>query len=129
MRINELIVRTPPVVRWLLVAGWMAVLFGLSSMPGTSVPGNYASLGHFAFYAVLGALVWMAVYEPHRATAAIAIAVLISAAYGVTDEFHQSFVPGRMPDVVDWGVDTLGALAGACLVWFAASKRGTRGHP
>lgn len=30
--------------------------------------------------------------------------------YGVFDEWHQSFVPGRMSDVNDWLADTMGAL-------------------
>lgn len=130
MRLGQSISRIPRPTRWLLVIAWMAVLFGLSGLSGSSVPGQFASPGHFVLYAVLGALVWIAVYHPGGGgTAAIAIAVLISSAYGVTDEFHQSFVPGRMPDIVDWGFDTVGALAGASLVWFAVCKRGARRHP
>ncbi|MCX5731999.1 MAG: VanZ family protein, partial [Deltaproteobacteria bacterium] len=34
---------------------------------------------------------------------------------GATDEFHQSFVPGRNADVADWMADTLGAAAGAAI--------------
>lgn len=30
--------------------------------------------------------------------------------YGISDEWHQSFVPGRMSDVNDWLADTVGAL-------------------
>jgi VanZ family protein len=46
-------------------------------------------------------------------------AVAISSAYGASDEWHQSFVPGRSSDVHDWYADTLGALAGsgACWAW------------
>jgi len=29
--------------------------------------------------------------------------------YGFSDEWHQSFVPGRMSDIADWMADTLGA--------------------
>lgn len=88
----------------------MAVIFGLSSLPGDAVPGTgYSSLGHFVLYAVLGALYYGALAPrigPGRAAlAAIALASL----YGATDEFHQSFVPGRFPDVADWVVDTAGA--------------------
>lgn len=129
MHLGQSIARIPLPTRWLLVVAWMAVLFGLSGLSGSSVPGQFATPGHFFLYAVLGSLVWIAVYRPGNGTAAIAIAVLISSAYGVTDEFHQSFVPGRMPDIVDWGVDTVGALVGAGLVWFVACKRGARRHP
>ena len=30
--------------------------------------------------------------------------------YGMSDEWHQSFVPGRMSDVADWAADTVGAM-------------------
>lgn len=36
--------------------------------------------------------------------------------YAVTDEFHQSFVPGRYPSILDVVVfDNLGALVSLCL--------------
>ncbi|BDU76163.1 VanZ family protein [Mesoterricola sediminis] len=35
--------------------------------------------------------------------------------YGVTDEIHQAFVPGRSPDVLDWVADTLGGGLGLVL--------------
>jgi VanZ family protein len=30
--------------------------------------------------------------------------------YGVSDEIHQAFVPGRSSDVLDWMADTAGTL-------------------
>ena len=30
--------------------------------------------------------------------------------YGLFDEWHQSFVPGRMSDINDWLADTMGAI-------------------
>lgn len=92
---------------------WMGVIFALSSLPGSAVPGKYGSAGHFAVYAVLGALYFVALRHQRPALRAVMLAVALASAYGVTDEFHQSFVPGRVPDVADWAVDTAGALAGA----------------
>jgi VanZ family protein len=40
------------------------------------------------------------------------MAVALASAYGITDELHQLFVPGRVSDPVDWLVDTLGAIVG-----------------
>ena len=45
------------------------------------------------------------------------LAVLLTVAYGLTDEVHQSFVPGRTPELRDLAADALGAAAGAGLVW------------
>jgi VanZ family protein len=35
--------------------------------------------------------------------------LLVVSAYGASDEWHQSFVPGRSTDVRDWIADTIGA--------------------
>ena len=40
-------------------------------------------------------------------------AVAISSLYGVTDEYHQLFVPGRSFDVLDMLADALGSVVGA----------------
>lgn len=98
---------------WTMTAAWMAIIFRLSALPGSQVPGRFGSLGHFLGYLVLGLLSFMALRADNPAGAAFALAVLLCSAYGVSDEFHQSFVPGRTPDIVDWGVDTLGAAVGA----------------
>lgn len=47
------------------------------------------------------------------------VAVVVTAAYGVTDEFHQSFVPGRYPSWLDVAYDVIGAIVGSsvALVW------------
>lgn len=37
-------------------------------------------------------------------------AVFVVSAYGITDEFHQSFTPGRSVEVADWIVDTAGSI-------------------
>jgi VanZ family protein len=44
---------------------------------------------------------------------ALLLALSLASLYGATDEFHQSFVPGRSADVLDWLADTLGAALGA----------------
>lgn len=46
----------------------------------------------------------------------------IASAYGISDELHQSFVPGRDCNVWDWLADTLGAIIGAGLVMVSARK-------
>ena len=47
------------------------------------------------------------------AVAAVGLTVL----YGLSDEIHQRFVPGRVADVRDLMADTIGALVGVVLVW------------
>ena len=50
-------------------------------------------------------------------------AVVLSAAYGATDEFHQRFVPGRTADLLDLAADTAGAAAAVAVVWLIARWR------
>ncbi len=42
-------------------------------------------------------------------------ALVIASAYGASDEWHQSFVPGRDSSIFDWMADTIGgATLAAC---------------
>jgi VanZ family protein len=54
---------------------------------------------------------------PRRSAAWIAVAV--ASIYGVSDEFHQSFTPGRSVEIADWLADTCGAAlaVGLYVLW------------
>jgi VanZ family protein len=114
-------------LRAALAAGYAAALYVASSRPDPSayVPEGWLShdkLLHAAAYAGLGALLGGTLALTRLATGrAIALAAALAAAYGATDEWHQSYVPGRQADVVDLAADALGGLAGA-----AAAVRGAR---
>lgn len=115
--------RSQALLRWLPPVIWAGVIFAFSAQPGSAIPGRYAELAHLAAYAILGGLL-VAALLPERETGwAVAVAVLIASLYGVTDEFHQAFVPLRTPDVMDWALDTIGALLGALAVAALARRR------
>jgi VanZ family protein len=96
-------------------AGWAALIFTASSIPGSGVPSGFGSAAHYVEYAVFGALLRLLLATtPHHQEPTLS-AIAAASAYGVTDEVHQAFVPMRTPDPVDWVVDTLGALSGAGL--------------
>jgi VanZ family protein len=77
--------------------------------PGiTKVDDKFA---HFAVYGVLGTLVC----RLGRGWRAAVWAALVASAFGASDEWHQSFVPGRSTDIVDWLADTLGAAVAVAL--------------
>ena len=114
MRVRYFALWLPPII-------WMGVIFALSSLPVTSIPDappwGYV-LAHFTEFFVLAALVLRAVNGGLGSKAgllAVAAAFAITMAYGVLDELHQAFVPGRVPDAFDIGVDAAGAAA-ACLL-------------
>ena len=56
----------------------------------------------------------------------VALAVACASLYGVTDELHQYFVPGRACDPADWLVDTCAAALGALLLKAFASPFAAR---
>jgi len=97
------------------VAAYMGLIFLGSSMSGTGVPstfGHYVSLLHIPEYAVLSALVYpLFMGKRHPLPLAIFICVL----YGISDEMHQSFVPGRDTSPLDIIYDGVGATLGALL--------------
>ncbi len=88
---------------------------------------------HLTEYAILAMLTWNALRLSLAGTSMrrlCALAVLISALYAASDEFHQSFTPSREATVRDVLIDTAGAIAG--LILLAACRRLRRrsaGHP
>jgi VanZ family protein len=127
---------TRAAIAWGPAVLWAAVLFLLSAQPDPPGAGLFDwipagdKLAHFALYAVLGALLaWGRGVErrpPHWA------AVSAGALYGASDEWHQSFVPGRQVSAVDWAADACGVAAG---YWVASSllrrfdsRRSARAH-
>jgi VanZ family protein len=108
----------------------MAMIFFASSLSDLStLPGDVSDkTGHFAGYAALGATVLRATAGGRWAgvtarTAALAWSICL--AYGVTDEVHQGFVPGRTPALDDLVADAAGA-ASAILVLYSVAAAGRR---
>ena len=80
---------------------------------------------HFAEYAVLGALSFLAVcsYEKISFKARVGISFTISLLYSVSDEIHQIFVPGRACRLLDVCVDCAGALLAILFASFLFVRR------
>jgi len=100
---------------WWRRAGWAffvaALIFYASSRSHVAAPGITRiddKFGHFGIYGLLGTLVCRVV--PGRWGGWWAL--IIVSAYGASDEWHQSFVPGRSTELEDWIADTIGAALG-----------------
>ena len=107
---------------WGPAAGLMAALWFVSGTPSPPrLPGSVSDVtAHFVAYGLLAAAILRAVAGAEWARVSVGGALLaaaLGAAYGLTDEFHQSFVPGRTPELRDVAADALGSAAGAGLVW------------
>jgi VanZ family protein len=107
----------------------MGLVFALSSrrrlpMPPGIKPELTATVAHFTVYAVLAALLWWALAIPGLAARRrLALAFAGAVAFGVSDEWHQSFVPGREVALYDIAVDALGALAAVVGIAIAIRRR------
>jgi VanZ family protein len=106
---------------WLPVALDAALIFYLSSIPQLpSPPGPFSDKHfHFGSYALLAALLVRALASARirNVTGRVAIgAFALATLYGVTDEIHQMFVPGRTSALDDLAADALGAAAAAGLL-------------
>lgn len=105
--------------RWLPAVALMSAIFTFSSTPSSGLPnyGFWDTLvkkgGHVAGYALLALSYWYWMgFDPKKGWLAWLLAVLFAA----TDEFHQSFTPGRNPSLKDVLVyDNLGALLAVLL--------------
>lgn len=139
------------IASWVFVALWAAFIFFMSSNTSTGLneglgvfsriyqvmkdvqasllgPGVdvLSSIAHFCEYTVFGALLANALRCHMPLGRACVLAIVCGSFYGVTDEFHQLFVPGRMCDPLDWLVDTAGSGLGSGLAWLALGHRAPR---
>lgn len=110
-----------------LVLIYCSVIFIVSSIPGAEISGLPAPdyVMHALEYTGLGLLLcWWRTAAGEPVSRAIIQAVVMGSLYGISDEFHQYFVPGRFSSVSDWAADTVGATAGALLfAWFLSWLR------
>jgi VanZ family protein len=122
------------VARWPALVAWLALIFGLSSIPNeiegptSGVP--YDKVAHVIEFGVLAFLLaW--VIARWRGDAAVmagvaAVSVAAALAYGVSDELHQAFVPGRDPSWADLATDAAGAIVGAVAAMALSRMRSRR---
>jgi VanZ family protein len=104
----------------------MGLIFFLSSLPSSSISlPDIVSIDkflHVGIYGLLAAAALLAVPAEHylRRPGLISLAVVVLCLlYGISDECHQSFVPGRELSGLDLAADAAGAAAAvsARLLW------------
>src|SRR4051812_9232106 len=108
----------------------MVLIFRLSSeshpLPHVTAV-VWDKLLHSVEYAALGLLLCRALLgEGLSVVRAVVFAVVVTSAYGASDEWHQAFVPERSSDVKDWVTDNIGATLGASMYAAALGRRTSR---
>jgi VanZ family protein len=115
---------------WAPVVLYMGLIFYASAQPDVPVPPELGDKPtHSIAYTMLGVLFGRALAGGLGVRINISTALLgivLTIAYGVTDEFHQMFVPGRYADTKDLAADAIGAVLGAIVCWLCGIIRLSR---
>ena len=122
----------------LLVITWMILIFIMSSFNSTesSNQSNFIvdiitnifnatnidllsliirKLAHFTEYFILGILIYNLIHSYNKK---LYIGIIICVIYAISDEIHQSFVPGRSCQLLDILIDSMGSTVGIYLLYF-----------
>jgi len=115
------LVYIPLIIYWIF-------LFTATSLPAAHVPSFDVSdkIKHFCAFFGLSVLLSLTLLYQDKVSLFkkyfLVAALFISSLYGLLDEIHQSFVPGRNSEFLDWVADSLGAAAGVLLVYYLLKK-------
>jgi len=104
---------------WAPVAVWLLAIFIVSAQPTLPqleqplADRVLKAVSHAMEYAVLGYLLWRPMTDRGRKQdlRVLAIPWFLCCLYAMSDEYHQSFVPGRVADWADVAADAIGASA------------------
>jgi VanZ family protein len=108
--------RTRAVIYWLITIGYMGTIFYVSSRHNVKLPEiarNIDKVAHMLAYIPLAYLLCMSFRDSGMKKYAFIAAFAIASIYGITDELHQSMVPGRDATVGDVAADAVGAFIGS----------------
>lgn len=107
---------------------YCAVIFFISSRsrPTEELLLPTGAIPHFVEYAGLGTLAWAVAWLgrpiPDRGRR-FHTSLAFCALYAISDELHQSFVPFRSCEAIDWMVDVVGSMTGILLMEWLTARR------
>ena len=113
--------RSRVVLRFGTLVAYSALIFYLSAQSDLGDGASFLDFPgrdkvvHVIIYAIWGWIFSWALTgaRPIRPASAVVIATILGTLYGVTDEIHQAYVPGRTSSIYDLAADAAGALLGA----------------
>lgn len=116
-------------LRWVLVVTYAIGIYVVSNMSGSTLgqPPVDDRIAHTIEYLIFGFLLLLAI-AGHVGVPRVnhhALSVALALGYALTDEYHQSFVPGRDSSMKDVAFDVVGASLASVLV-AAGTRRGER---
>ncbi|MDD1626841.1 MAG: VanZ family protein [Methylococcaceae bacterium] len=88
-----------------------------SSLPAPLWFDYQDKLYHAGAYFIMGLLAWRSFKHLVRSPIILALlSIAFCSLYGLSDEWHQSFVVGRESDSADWVADTSGSILAILLL-------------
>ena len=119
-----------------MTAGYCAIIFYLSSRADISMP-SWAFLGadkaaHALIYGGLAATVWYGLQRSNETVSrglSLGVPLVFAWVYGLSDEYHQLYVPGREFEWLDWLADGVGAAVAVAGLGYWDGRRSPEDTP
>ena len=118
------------IIYWIPVYILMIIIFYFSSQSHTIIDGTDANIFFIAFdiehiisyllhiveYSILGGFVFRGFFHSKFKKNSKFLSITLAGLYGVSDEIHQYFIPGRFFSFLDMGFDILGVVVGIVII-------------
>lgn len=108
---------------WLPPLAWCAIIFGQSAFATPHMVPHWPHFDkvlHTGVYALLGLLFYRALNTlaglTGRRALILVLSVVMTTLFGLSDEWHQSFVPARSAEFADLLADFIGGILGALFI-------------
>lgn len=114
---------------WLPLIGYCLAIYIQSDHPSPERLPTFAfsdKILHFAAYGLLGALFFRAYTTTplkDRRNRLILLSIGSATLYGISDEFHQYFVPFRQADILDAIANAIGSICGVIIFYYWKVKK------
>ena len=113
---------------------WMAFIFALSSVPGSTLSPLEFPEAHLIAHSLLFGMLYYLGYRAFKhqhynrfvSEFSLLITLLFVVAYGASDEYHQSFTPGRNEELKDFLWDLSAAVIVLVVVLIVEKVRARR---
>jgi VanZ family protein len=109
-----------PLIPWLITLAIAIFIFYISSQTSESIPlpaqspSAIPTIYHISIFFLFAFFLAIALIKGKNIYFLIPV-IIIAILYGVSDEFHQSFIPGRVASLSDINLNTLGILASSLI--------------
>lgn len=118
---KKYLIHLPLIIYWI-------ILFILTSLPSSMAITTDVSdkVNHFGAYGLLSVLLYLNLYFQDKIEVLnkfpATFTVLIASIYGMVDEIHQMFVPGRSAEFLDWLADFSGSLVAVLITRYLIGR-------